>query len=220
MDHLEEQEGLIYAAPPSISKEFQKEFDQLVPKTLSGQPMLQYVWGCDRSEYVAGHWVRRYSDLDNEPAKYVGRCCWILEGYQPPTIFDEAEWEKDKHLLGDFPREGVYDFIEYHVDADDNFLPLDSSAIRRIEQWRHWQDKGVKRSIEEIMEKKLQRWQLQRMAEQSRADAVAQRFGEQVVQCFEQAKDTPDAYSLPSNFTRSDAGIIIPKGLAANTKGA
>lgn len=212
--------GLLYDAPPVVSKEFTAEFEKVVPLSPNGKDrLLRFVWGCDRLEFVAGYNVHRYADIEHTPAKYVGRCGWILEGYQSPEIYDEAEWQGVEHLLGPFPRTGTWDFLAYHENEDGSFRSLDDGGLDRCRAWAWWRGQGRQRSIEHLMEQKMLRWTLQEERKKEAAAVVAQKFGEDVVREFEKAKDTPDAYSLPSEkvftsagaFEKSPGGILIPR---------
>lgn len=206
----EEKSDLQYVPAPEISKEFTARFDAIVPLSPNGKDrMLRYVWGMDRTEYVAGYDVRRYSDTDHEPAKYVGRGRWVLEGWQSSDVFDEKEWKQSEHLLGPFPRNGFYDFIEYHTDLNEEYLPLDDSAIKRVESWAHWRSKGSKRSLEFLMEQKMLKWAIQERNNQERADAVAMDFGEQYVKLTEN-ETNPVSTSGGGSFKKSKGGILIP----------
>ena len=201
---------LLYEPAPSISAEFTARFNQLVRISPNGKDrMLRYVWGMDRTEYVAGFDVRRYSDVDHEPPKYIGRGRWVLEGWQSPDVYDRAEWEQDKHLLGPFPENGVYDFIEYHVGDNEEYLPLDDSALKRVESWACWQSKGQKRSIEFLMEQKMLKWAIEEKGRQERADAVAMDFGEQYVKLTENEKNAVST-SGGGSFKKTKGGVLIP----------
>lgn len=206
----EEPSDLQYLPAPEISKEFTDRFNAIVPLSPNGKDrMLRFVWGMDRTEYVSGFDVRRYSDVDHEPAKYVGRARWVLEGWQSPDVYDRKEWEESKHLLGPFPTSGVYDFIEYHVDSNEGYLALDSSAIKRVQSWAHWRSKGAKRSIEFLMEQKMMKWAMQEKIRQERADAVAAEFGEQFVKITEN-NTNPVSTSGGGSFKKTTGGILVP----------
>lgn len=202
---------LLYEPPPEVSKEFTAEFNRIVPfvgDTLCRQ--LRYVWGMDRLEYVAGFWERRYGDTVNDPAKYVGKPRWILEGWQSPDVYDRAEWEESKHLLGDWPENGVWDFIEVHETADGEFLPLDNTAIERVQTWHFWRSKGAKRSIEHLMEQKMLRWSLQQQRREEKKAEVSTKFGEDIVRAL-------DNFSNPVStsgknigaFKKTKGGILV-----------
>lgn len=206
----EEKSDLQYLPAPEISKDFTDRFNAIVPLSPNGRDrMLRFVWGMDRTEYVAGYDVRRYSDVDHEPPKYVGRARWVLEGWQSPDVYDRKEWAESRHLLGEFPSNGVWDFIEYHVDSEDGYLPLDDSAIKRVESWAHWRSKGSKRSLEFLMEQKMLKWAIQERNNQERADAVAMDFGEQYVKLTEN-ETNPVSTSGGGSFKKSKGGILIP----------
>jgi hypothetical protein len=163
----------------------------------------------DRMDYVAGFLVRRYSDTDHNPPKYIGRARWVLEGWQSPDVYDKAEWLKDEHLLGPFPSSGVWDFIEYHETAEGEMLHLDDSAIKRVESWACWRSKGEKRSIEYLMEKKMLTWAIQEKNAQEAADAVATNFGEQYVKLTEHDPN-PVSTSGGGAFKKTAGGILVP----------
>jgi len=201
---------LAYEPAPEVSKDFTTRFNAIVPISPNGRDrMLRYIWGMDRTEFVAGYDVRRYSDVDHEPAKYVGRARWVLEGWQSPDVYDRKEWEAVEHLLGPFPARGVWDFIEYHVGPNEEYLPLNGSALRRAESWAHWRSKGAKRSIEFLMYQKMRKWALQEKIRQERADAVAAEFGEQYVKLIEN-ETNPVSTSGNGGFKKTAGGILVP----------
>lgn len=206
----EENTDLEYLPAPEISKEFTARFDAIVPLSPNGRDrMLRYVWGMDRTEYVAGFDVRRYSDVDNDPPKYVGRARWVLEGWQSPEVYDRKEWDENEHLLGPFPLNGYWDFIEYHTGPEEEYLPLDTSAITRVESWACWRSKGAARSIEFLMEQKMMKWAIQEKIRQERADAVAMEFGEQYVKITE-SDTNPVSTSGGGSFKKTKGGILVP----------
>lgn len=208
---------LLYEPPPFVAQSFWDEFNKIVPDAPCGNgvKMLRWEWGCDRLEYCAGHWERRYGDTDNEPAKYVGRTRWILEGWQSPDVYDVVEWKKDEHLLGDFPRNGVFDFLAFHTDNQGGYLPLDESALNHARIWAHWQGQGKKRSVEELLAAKHALWH-QRYVEREKAkEKVALAFGERVVKHLENDTNPvstvgANPLTLPPGFTKTSSGIIVP----------
>ena len=207
---------LLYEPPPPIEEWFTKAFNKIVPLSPNLKDrMLRFTWGNDALEYVAGRWERRYGDSDNDPPKYVGRCRWVLEGWQSPEIYDKEEWLKDEHLLGPYPENGTFDFIAYHENvATGEYLPLDQSALNHVEIWAHWQGKGQKRSLDELMAAKHALWHKRHEERQRRAAEVSTKFGEDVVKCFNNASETPTAFSLPSAgpaYEKTASGILIPK---------
>ena len=201
---------LKYIPPPIIPASFTDEMEKLVPNSLTGMPKLRFVWGMDRKEYCAGYEYCRYSDI-NDPPKYIGRECWVLEGLQPPEIFDRDEW--DERLLGPFPNEGSYDFVAYHEGLDKEYLPLDERALQKVRVWAKWQTEGRKKSIEHIMEERMLRWSLDEQKRQEKMDKVGDEFAIAATKCFENATDTPKAFSLPTTgaFEQTPSGILIPK---------
>lgn len=204
--------GLRYEPPPVVSESFTKAFNEIVPLSPNGvDRQIRYVWGCDRLEYCAGYWERRYGDVFHDPAEYVGRCQWILEGWTSPDVFDRAEWKADEHLLGEWPASGVWDFIEYHMDADHNYLPLDESALERVRNWKYWQGLPWKRSVDMALESKHKLWTRRQKERAAAADKVSTRFGEEVVKLFENEKAA--VHSLPSKtggFKETASGILVP----------
>lgn len=203
-----------YEPAPPVPQAFWDEFDRIVPISPNGKDrMLRYVWGMSRTEHVAGYDVRRYADTDHVPAKYIGRARWVLEGWQSPEVFDRKEWEESEHLLGAYPANGHWDFIEYHVGPEEEFLPLDSSALDRVKSWACWRSKGDKRSLEFMMEQKMMRWALQEKLRQEKADAVAIEFGEQYVKLTENETNpvSTSGSGMGGNFKKSKGGILIPR---------
>lgn len=207
--------GLIYEPAPAVSQSFWDEFNKLVPLSPNQvDRKLRFIWGMDRRDYVAGHQVIRYGDLDNTPAKYVGRARWVLEGWQSPDVFDKEQWLKDEHLLGPWPANGVWDHIEIHEDADGNFLPLDHTAIDRVKSWSFWQSKDQKRSIEFLMKQMTDRWFLQEKRTREAMSKVSTAFGEEVVKCFENQNNPvsslPAQQKQEKGFKVSAGGILVP----------
>lgn len=207
--------GLIFEPEPFTPQSFWDEFNRIVPLSANGvDRKLRYVWGNSRTEYVEGQQVVRYADLDNHPAKYVGRCRFLLEGWQSPSVYDQAEWEKYKDILGEWPRNGVWDFIEVHEDAEGNYLPLDHTAIERVKSWAFWNSKDRARSIEFLLEQRALRLALQAERDRIAAQKVSAQFGEEVVKVLENNKNP--VHSLPAQkqeiggFKKTQGGILIP----------
>ncbi len=207
---------LLYEPPPHVEDWFWDAFNRIVPDVIDapkGTKKLRILWAADRLEYCAGTWERRYGDTDNNPPKYVGRCRWVIEGYQSPEVFNKDEWAKDAHLLGDYPSGGVWDFVAFHQDqATGAYLPLDQSALNHLELWAHWQGQGKQRSLELLMEQKLALREKRDAERREAGKAVALKFGEDVVKEFENATATAKAFSLPTGFTKTDSGLLIPQG--------
>ena len=206
--------GLLYEPPPLIEQWFLDAYDRIVPDVIDapkGTKKLRFVWGCDRLEYCAGNWERRYGDTDHTPTKYVGRARWVIEGWQSPSVYDKDEWLKDAHLLGDFPNNGVWDFVSFHCDQITGaYLPLDQSALNHLEIWAHWQGQDRNRSLEELMAQKLALWNKRAQERKEAADVVGLDFGEKVVRELEKATDTQKAFSLPSGYTKTESGLLVP----------
>lgn len=215
MTEDKQEKGLLYEPPPPVSDFFTEEFNKLVPLCENGKDRkLRFSWGCDVTEYCAGYYTHRYPDI-HEPAKYVGRPQWILEGWQSPEIYDEDEWAPLEHLLGAFPRSGAWDFVAFH--GGNEYMALDQSALNHVQIWAHWQGQGQKASIDHIMHERMMRWSLEQQRKSAAAGEVAQQFGEDVVRIFEEAKDTPTSFgdqikkSFGGAFEASPGGILMPK---------
>ncbi len=204
--------GLIYVEAPPVSKEFTAEFNRIVPICPNEKDRyLRYSWGCDRLEFIGGHWERRYGDINNDPPKYVGRPRWILEGWQSPDVYNRAEWEAGTRILGEWPANGVWDFIEYHEDADGEYLPLDNSALERVRNWKYWRSKGFARSIEHLMEQRELRRQLQQQRREAAAKVVSTRFGEQAVKLMENNTNpvSTSGRDIGAGYKQTESGILI-----------
>lgn len=206
----EHDKHLEYVSAPAISADFTREFERLVPPQ-EGIRKLRFVWGMDRVEFCGGHWERRYGDTQNTPPKYVGRDCWVIEGHQPPSIYNRAEWERQKHLLGAWPENGVWDFLAFHVDNKGDYLPLDQSALNHVQIWAHWQGKGREASVKQLLDAKLEIRKRRYKERKEAAEKVAMEFGERVVKHFENAKATPTVQvQMPPGFSKTESGLILP----------
>lgn len=204
-------DGLRYEPAPVISAGFQEKFKRAVHLSPNGvDPMLRYVWGMDRTEYVAGFEIRRYADTDNEPPKFIGRGRWVLEGWQSPDVYDRKEWDNLEHLLGPFPENGQWDFIEYHVGPEEEYLPLDGSAMIRVEEWAMWRSKGAKRSLEFLMEQKMARWALDQQARQQAAEKVLDEAGEDFVRLSEHEKNAVSTHGAGIGAFKRRGGLLVP----------
>lgn len=213
------EDALQYEPAPAISKEFTREFNKLVPMSPNGKDrLLRFVWGNDRKEHVAGINVCRYGDTDHNPPKYQGRTRWILEGWQPPDIYDREEWRACGQLLGEFPANGYWDFLAYLEDDEQGFVSLeDGRAMQMVKSWLWWQGEGKRRSVEHLMEQRVLRRTLQEQRQREAADAVAEQFGEDVVREFEKAKNTPDAFgdqikkTFGGAYETTASGLLVPR---------
>lgn len=202
---------LKYIEAPSVPAEWTKRFNEIVG-TRDGRVMLRYVWGNDRKDAIDGEQECRYGDTDHYPARYVGRARWILEGYQSSDVFDREEWERHKHILGSFPSDGVWDFIEYHETSDMEFMPLNEVALDRARQWKRWQSKGHARSVEKLIEQRRLRKSLQDRRRQEAAEVIKDEFVEDLMKVLENATATPAAFSIPGMRT-TPSGIIVKENL-------
>lgn len=210
------QTELIYLPPPSVAKSFWDEFNKIVPICPgdSTQKILRYVWGCDRKTGV-GEWERtRYADT---AGKYVGMPRWVLEGWQSSEVYDRDDWEQNaKSVLGEFPNNGVWDFIEYHETPEGEFLPLDNSALERVRSWGFWRSKGHKRSSDHLLAVLAAQDLKEQEAQRIEAEKVAFEFGEEVTKILE--NDTQPVSTsgkgittiIPAGMKQTKAGLIIP----------
>lgn len=198
---------LIYEPAPPVSESFTEQFNKIVPICPNNRDRyLRFVWGMDRTEYVAGHQERRYADFDG---KYIGKPRWVLEGWQSPDVYDKAEWLKVEHLMGPWPENGVWDFIEVLETIDGEFLELDNRALELARSWKFWKSKGHERSVEEAMRQKMLRWSLQQQRREERAAEISAKFGEDAVRILDEG--SPErVYSLPpAGFTKTAGGILV-----------
>lgn len=205
----ENDKHLEYIPAPVISKEFTAEFERLVPLQ-DGIRKLRFEWGMDRLEFCGGHWERRYGDTQNTPPKYVGRDCFVIEGWQPPDIYNREEWDRQSHLLGAWPENGVWDFIAFHADNQGNYLPLDQSALNHVRIWAHWQGKGRQASVQELLEAKHELRKNRFKERKEASERVSTAFGERVVKHFENAVNAVSTVGKPPGFTETPSGILIP----------
>lgn len=203
--------SLLYEPPPFVPQSFYDEMAKIVPVCPNNLDLyLRWSWGMDRMEFVKGHWTPRYGDNFHDPPKYIGREGWVLEGYQSPDVFDERVWEQNAHILGPWPRNGVWDFIEYHETPDGGYLPLDHNALDRARNWKHWKSKGHKRGVEELIRQRETRLTIQLRRDDEAAQGAAQIGAEKLIRAFEHSPNRE--YSVPSplkGFMRTDAGILI-----------
>lgn len=195
---------LKYIPAPPISESFTKQFNEIVGKRLDGTPYLRYVWGMDRLERRGGEDKIRYVDLEGV---YVGKPFWVLEGHQTADIYDEAEWNA---LCGadTFPREGTWDFIEYHQTDDEQYLPLDESALNRIKTWAMWKNRGHKKSVEALLERQRKTDVLEDLARRAAMDKVLDEWADALPKAME--KDAKAAVMSLPNFKETSSGILIP----------
>jgi hypothetical protein len=203
---------LEYLPAPDVPKSFYTELAKIIPQC-PGYPderYLRFVWGCDRLEYRSKARVgveprRRYPDYDG---KYIGRPRWILEGWQNSDVYVREDWNRNSHLLGDYPNRGVWDFIEFHEDAEGNYLPLDETALERARSWAFWKSKGYKRNVEEILTRIELYDAMELEARRQAADKVLDEFADEWVKAEESQNNI--VYSLPPGMKQTESGLIIP----------
>lgn len=201
--------GLRYVPPPLVSGEFQRAFEGLVPVDLAtGRRLLRFVWGMDRLEYYSGEYLPRYADTENDPPKYIGKARWIIEGWQSPDVYDRAEWASYAHLLGPFPEDGVWDFIEVHETPDGEFAPLDSSALRKVEGWAWHQKQSRRHVVGALLQAKARRQELREATRKAAADAVMDEYHDLIARAFVDG-DKNAAFSIPSGMKMSAGGILV-----------
>ncbi len=202
---------LLYISAPDVSDAFWAELREIVPTSPNGvDPFLKPVWGMDRLEYISGFWDRRYGDTENEPPKYIGREAWVWEAWQSPDVFDREQWEQVAHLVGEWPANGVWDMVSYHVNEDGSYKKLEDGGLDIARSWKYHQNLGRQRSIDILMEQKMARYSFQQQRQQERASAVAEQFGEDVVRIFDRQKDQVSTSGRNIGYKKTEGGILIP----------
>lgn len=197
-----------YLSPPSIPEFFTKELKNIVPKTPNGLPYLRFVWGCDRKEFINGEMLCRYPDSEN---KYVGAPFWFLEGWQPSDIYDEAEWKLNEEVLGEFPREGVWDFIAVVRTDDYKFLNLGHKALQMAREWRFWKARNRKESIEELLANRQKIKDLQEKRWKEAKAKIQEEFLEQFTRAeVDDARNAVSTVGKLPKLRKTEGGIYLP----------
>lgn len=201
------QQGLLYLPPPPIPSDFMRQFKQIVPVCPTGERYLRWVWGMDRKQLNRNHC--RYHDALNVPAKYVGLERWVLEVWQTPAVFDEAEWAMHEKTLGPFPAQGVWDFVSILETATGEFLNLGQRALQMSREWRHWRGQDKKVVIDDLMETMRRSDELQERNWEERKNAILDDF------VTEYLKATPGTRvsNIGNIGKRTESGLILPPGL-------
>lgn len=151
--------NLKYEPAPEIPASFTKEFLRICEiNPLNNLPWLRFTWGMDATEQIGEYIVHRYPDPDNI---YVGTRNWVLEGWQDPSVYDEAQWRAEESVLGPFPERGVWDYIAIVPRFEDRPI-LGSHALGMAREWRHWRSKTKARVLDDLVK---QRCALQRLKE-------------------------------------------------------
>ena len=144
---MENTNNLEYIEAPAKPENFDLDLLKICGTSPNGiDPYLRFVWGNDAVENWGDDKVHRYPD-SREPPRFVGMPFWILEGWQSPDVYDRAEWEANRDILGEFPNRGVWDFIEILRSPDGEFVPLGSLALEKAREWRFWKTKPKKRVV-------------------------------------------------------------------------
>lgn len=204
------EDHLLYLRPPPRPHDFDKKLKNIVGiNDATGQPWLRYVWGCDRKEFNAGEMIRRYPDPDG---KYIGLPFWVLEGWQSPSVLDRAEWTANEEVLGPFPENGTWDFIEVLRTEDYRFVPLGEKALQKAREWRIWKNKPRTTTVNDLVARferirtlKDKRWQ----------EAKAKIYGQMVEDMAKVIADGEKnaVSSLPTNggYDQTPSGVIFRK---------
>jgi hypothetical protein len=200
-------------APMPILDGFHKQVKNIVGLSPNGvDPMVRFEWAMDITERWGEKLVQRYPD-DNEPPKYVGLPYFIMEGWQNPEVYDREEWEQNKDVMGDFPENGVWDFIAVVRDEQFNYLPLGSRALQMARENRFWRSKGNKRAIAELKERRAK---LQGLKDQRFAAAKKEILDNFVKEFSDAERNNPNAqFSFATNikgagYKTTNSGLIIP----------
>jgi hypothetical protein len=218
------EDSLEYLPPPQDAAPFNKRMRDITEwNHESGEDgeykgmYLRFVWGCDRKEYNSGEWLRRYPDPDN---KYVGLPFWVLEGWQTPDVLNRAEWDANEEVLGPFPVNGHWDYIETYRTDDFKFRPLGEAAMQKAREWRIWKHKRRPVMIDDLLEKMKRHRQLkdkrfnefkQKRYAQMMDDIIAlDKKGDNPVSTSGSGNIHPE--KVPQGYRRTESGILI-KGI-------
>lgn len=163
--------GLTYEPAPPLPPDFERKLKDICGLSPAGTPFLRYVWGMDATEVIGNYIVHRYPDPEG---KSVGMPFWILEGWQSPDVYDETQWKANKELFGDWPQNGIWDFIRVLRDKDNKFIPLDNSmALDLARNWRHWSKQKTKeRSLEDLMKRRCELQVLKEQRSKERKESL------------------------------------------------
>lgn len=210
---------LKYQSPPEVPSKFWEEVRKIVginPHT--GLPYVRFIWGMDRTDYADGLFVRRYPDVGNI---YVGAPYWVMEGWQPPTIYNQMDWKRNEKLLGEFPHNGVWDFIAFVRNSDMSFRPLDDRALNMCRQWKAWRQHRKAEAINDIIA--LRQRLLER--EKKLADANTDEDFEKMYDDIHRVEDRPlgNAYSFGTGvpvitYQSGNGRLILPPGIKSYDK--
>lgn len=202
---------LKYEPAPSVPADFDRQLKNIVPRCPTGEPYLRFTWGMDATEVLDDKILHRYPDPDGV---YVGLPFWVLEGWQSPDVYDKTEWLENEDVLGPWPANGVWDYIETVKDDQGRFLNLGSKALQMARSWRHWQSKSKARVLAELVEHrcKLQvlkekRWEEQK---QEMLDTLVRDYSR-----VERGGHDPRRRSLIGKITggayqETASGLLIP----------
>lgn len=205
------EEYLIYIPAPAKPENFDAVWLKTVGTCPNGvDPNIRFVWGMDRVEKFGNRQQIRYPDPND---KYVGVDRWILEGWQSPDCYDPLEWKLKEHLLGAFPRNGVWDFIEPLQDETGNFLPLTiENAAKMAYQWSFWKSKPHKRVVADLLAQRERIAELREIRWQQKQDELDARFIEDFdrevrfgARAAEHSKNL-----ITSAFKKLKSGLIVP----------
>lgn len=200
---------LIYEPAPPVPEGFDEKLRRIVgvcPNQVD--TYIRFVWGMDRMEQFGEKLLPRYPDPDD---KYVGLPFWVLEGWQSPDVFDKAEWEANKHILGEFPRNGVWDFIEVHRTKDYRFLPLGTHSLKLADNWKFWKSKPKKRAVSDLLEQRQKIAELKEKRWEAKKAEICSEFVEDYQKAYDAGDKAPEfSKNLMTGFKTTESGILIP----------
>lgn len=211
LERMNERDYLEYVPAPTKPEGFDRQLADIVGlNPMTQRPWIRFVWGCDRMEdyTLPGEDPScRYPDPDG---KCVGLPFWVIEGWQTPEVLNREEWKQGEALLGPFPEQGTWDFIETLRTADYKFIPLGTEALERARSWRFWKNKPKSVAVGDL----LHRLELRRQLKDSRKVAAAQKiwddFQDDYIRAYEKKDKNPvSSLPIPKGEKRTPAGLIV-----------
>ncbi len=209
---------LIYEPAPEKPEGFDKRIEKIVGLCPNNtDPYIRFVWGMDATEKFGENLVPRYPDPDD---KYVGLPFWVIEGWQSPDVYDRAEWELHKEVLGEFPNRGVWDFIEVYRTPDYRMIPLGEGAFKKAYEWKIWKSKPKPRAVADLLEYRNLTAELKDARWEMKKEEIFNQFAEDYDKAAIDGNKNADfsknilTGKNVGNFRQRQSGLFVPN----NTK--